>query len=68
MDRMSSQLSVSHSTTHTYAQEVIHSYNEARLVPADDPGADLPRVESRRLPKSEALQVHGLLGFDRRLV
>jgi len=30
---MSWRVSVSHSTTHRYAQEVIHSYNEARLIP-----------------------------------
>jgi transglutaminase-like putative cysteine protease len=30
---MSWRVSISHSTTHSYAREVIHSYNEARLVP-----------------------------------
>jgi transglutaminase-like putative cysteine protease len=35
---MSWRLYVSHSTSHSYAREVIHSYNEARLVPPTFPG------------------------------
>jgi transglutaminase-like putative cysteine protease len=35
---MSWRISVTHSTTHRYAQEVFHSYNEARLVPLTFPG------------------------------
>jgi transglutaminase-like putative cysteine protease len=35
---MSWRIAITHTTTHRYAQEVFHSYNEARLVPLTLPG------------------------------
>jgi transglutaminase-like putative cysteine protease len=35
---MSWRIAIEHSTTHRYAREVFHSYNEARLVPRTLPG------------------------------
>jgi transglutaminase-like putative cysteine protease len=38
VDGMTWRISVAHTTTHRYAQEVFNSYNEARMVPQSFPG------------------------------